>query len=196
MPLRTAEIQRDTKETQLRVTLNLDGAGRFEGKIGVPFLEHMLDLMTRQALFDLTLSGRGDLEIDAHHTVEDAGICLGLAFHKAVGDKTGIERYGEAFVPMEEALGFVSLDVCSRPFFVFRGGLPKTKVGDFDVELIEEFLRAFVVNAALTAHFRIEAGGNLHHCAEALFKALGRALRGAVALNPRIQGVASTKGIL
>jgi len=196
MSKRQAAIERNTKETQLKAELDLDGQGRFEGAIGVPFLEHMLDLMTRQALFDLTVSGRGDLKIDAHHTVEDVGIVLGQAFKQAVGDKAGIVRYGEAHVPMEEALGFVALDVCNRPLCVFKADMPKSKVGEFDVELVEEFLRAFAVNAGLTAHFRLEYGSNLHHCAEALFKALGRALGQAVTVNPRIKGVHSTKGAL
>ncbi|MCX7049408.1 MAG: imidazoleglycerol-phosphate dehydratase HisB [Candidatus Sumerlaeota bacterium] len=196
MTARTSAIERATKETQLKLSLNLDGSGRFEGSVGVPFLEHMLDLMTRQALFDLTIGGKGDLAVDAHHTVEDLGICLGQALKEALGDKSGIQRFGEANVPMEEALGFVALDACNRPFLAFKADLPKTKVGDFDVELIEEFIRAFVVNAGLTAHFRLEYGSNLHHCAEALFKALGRALGQAVARNPRIKGPHSTKGIL
>jgi imidazoleglycerol-phosphate dehydratase len=189
-------MERETKETRLRLEIDLDGSGRFQGAVGVPFLEHMLDLMTRQALFDLTVEGSGDLEIDAHHTVEDLGIVLGRAFKEAVGDKRGIVRFGEAYVPMEEALAFVALDVCDRPFFLFRAEFPKSKVGAFDIELVEEFLRGFVVNAGLTAHLRLEYGENLHHCAEAIFKALGRALGQAVAKNPRIQGVHSTKGAL
>ena len=196
MPTRTSSIERSTKETQLKVRLNLDGSGKFKGSVGVPFLEHMLDLLTRQALFDLTIAGKGDLAVDAHHTVEDLGICLGQALKQALGDKTGIQRFGEAFVPMEEALGFVSLDACNRPYLVFRVDFPKSKVGNFDVELIEEFIRAFVVNAGLTAHFKLEYGSNLHHCSEALFKALGRALGQAVARNPRIKGPHSTKGTL
>ena len=193
MSSRQAAVERKTKETHLKIEMDLDGSGRFAGSIGVPFLEHMLELMVRQALFDLAVSGQGDLRVDAHHTVEDCGIVLGEAFRKAVGEKKGIVRFGEAFAPMEEALAFVSLDVCDRPFFVFRAKMPKSKVGDFDVELVEEFLRAFVVNARLTAHFKLEYGSNLHHCAEALFKALGRALGQAVTVNPRIKGVHSTK---
>ena len=196
MAPRTARIERVTKETQLTLELDLDGSGRFEGGVGVPFLEHMLELLTRQALVDLTLKGAGDLQVDAHHTVEDAGIVLGQAFREAVGDKRGIARFGEAFVPMEEALALVVLDVCNRPYFAFNADLPKSKVGEFDVELLEEFLRAFVVNAGLTAHVRLECGSNLHHSAEAIFKALGRALRQAVTIDPRIQGVHSTKGAL
>jgi imidazoleglycerol-phosphate dehydratase len=196
MSSRQSTVVRKTKETQLKIDLELDGSGKFAGSVGVPFLEHMLDLMTRQALFDLDISGQGDLQIDAHHTVEDCGIVLGDAFHRAVGEKKGIVRYGEAFVPMEEALAFVSLDVCDRPYFVFHADMPKSKVGDFDVELVEEFLRAFAINARLTAHFKLEYGSNLHHCAEALFKALGRALGKSVTIDPRITGVHSTKEAL
>lgn len=196
MSSRSAEVKRDTKETQLSVAIDLDGAGEYGGKIGVPFLEHMLDLMTRQALFNVTAEGKGDLEIDAHHTVEDLGIVLGQAFKEAVGDKRGIVRFGEAHVPMEEALAFVSLDVCNRPYFVFKAEFPKAQIGAFDAELVEEFLRAFCFNAGLTAHIRLDYGSNLHHCAEAIFKAFGRALGAAVVINPRIQGAHSTKGVL
>ena len=196
MEARKAKLERKTNETHLQVDLNLDGSGRFEGTVGVPFFEHMLHLMTRQALFNLSISGQGDTAIDAHHTVEDLGIMLGVAFYEAVADKIGIERYGHAWVPMDEALGFVALDVSNRPFLAFEAQFPKAKVGDFDIELVEEFMRAFVINAGLTAHVRLERGTNLHHCAEALFKALGRALGQAVTVNPRIKGVHSTKGVL
>jgi imidazoleglycerol-phosphate dehydratase len=174
----------------------VDGTGAFKGTVGVPFFEHMLNLLARHSLMDIGLEGSGDLAIDAHHTVEDCGIVLGKALKEALGDKAGITRYGEAYVPMEEALARCVLDICNRPFLRFDAELPKAKVGEFDVELAEEFLRALAFNAGITMHITVFYGANLHHIVEAVFKAVGRALAQAVAVNPRISGVLSTKGKL
>lgn len=193
---RTAEIKRETKETQLRVRVNLDGSGKCQCDLGVPFFAHMMDLFARHALLDLEITGKGDTEIDYHHTVEDAGITLGQAVKLALGDKSGIERYGEAYVPMEETLVRCVLDLCNRPYLCFDAEVPKAKIGEFDAELAEEFFRAFAFNAGITMHLSLLASGNLHHVLEAMFKATGRALGKASALNPRIQGVLSTKGML
>lgn len=193
---RTAAVRRETAETQISVRVDLDGSGRFSCNLGVPFFEHMLNLFARHALIDLEIEGQGDLQIDAHHTVEDTGIVLGQAIRQALGDKAGIERYGEAFVPMEETLARCVLDLCNRPYLRFEANIPRAKVGEFDAELAEEFFRAFVFNAGATVHLSLLAEGNLHHMLEALFKALGRALSRAAAPNPRIRGVLSTKGAL
>jgi imidazoleglycerol-phosphate dehydratase len=193
---RTAEFNRDTSETELSARIDVDGTGRFEGSVGVPFFEHMLNLLARHSLMDIALEGRGDLAIDSHHTVEDCGIVLGRALKEALGDKAGINRYGEAYVPMEEALARCVLDICNRPYLRFDAELPKAKVGEFDVELAEEFLRAFAFNAGITMHITVFYGANLHHIVEAVFKAVGRALAQAVDFNPRIRGVLSTKGKL
>lgn len=193
---RIASISRDTAETQLTVRVDVDGSGAFKGGVGVPFFEHMLNLLARHSLMDIEMTGKGDLAIDAHHTVEDCGIVLGKALKEALGDKAGITRYGEAYVPMEEALARCVLDICNRPFLRFDAELPKAKVGEFDVELAEEFLRALAFNAGITMHITVFYGANLHHIVEAVFKAVGRALAQAVAVNPRIRGVLSTKGKL
>lgn len=193
---RTATVERMTSETQLKVSIDLDGTGRYEGALGVPFFEHMLNLMARHALMDMVIEGRGDIEIDAHHLVEDTGIVLGCAFKEALGSKLGIERYGAAAVPMEETLSRCVLDICNRPYLRYAVDLPKTKAGNFDVELGEEFLRAFAFNAGITMHVSVEYGGNVHHILEAVFKSVGLALGRAVAHNPRIRGVLSTKGSL
>ena len=194
---RSASRERKTKETQLKVALNLDGSGRFSGAVGVPFLEHMLDLFARHGLFDLTLEGRGDVQIDPHHTTEDLGIVLGECFAEAVGDKQGINRYGHAYVPMDEALARAAVDLSNRPFLVWNVELgPKEKIGEYEAELSEEFWRAFAMNARVTLHLELLYGSNSHHKQEALFKAAGRALSAAVADNPRVTGVPSTKGTL
>jgi imidazoleglycerol-phosphate dehydratase len=194
--MRCAEVTRETAETKITVRLSVDGRGRFSGDIGVPFFEHMLNLFTRHAHFDLHLEGKGDVHVDAHHTVEDAGIVLGQALKEALGDKAGMARYGTAYVPMEESLARCVLDVCNRPFLRFDAEIPKTKVGDFDAELCEEFMRAFCMNAGITMHITVLLSGNVHHVLEAIFKAVGRALGQAVALDPRVSGVFSTKGAL
>lgn len=187
-------MRRETSETELLVRLNVDGSGKFSGDIGVPFFEHMLNLFARHSLMDLEIDGRGDTEVDAHHLVEDTGIVLGQALKQALGAKQGIERYGEAYVPMEETLVRCVLDLCNRPYVRYDAQLPKAKTGGFDVELAEEFFRAFAVNAGITMHITLLYGSNLHHILEAMFKAVGRALAKAAAANPRIQGVLSTKG--
>ncbi|EGO65451.1 imidazoleglycerol-phosphate dehydratase [Acetonema longum DSM 6540] len=194
--MRLADIERKTAETAIAAVLNLDGAGTAAIQTGVGFFDHMLTLWTRHGLFDLTLEAKGDMQVDAHHTVEDVGIVLGQAFAAALGDKQGIRRYGTAFVPMDEALATVSLDISGRPYLVYEVPLPAQKVGEFDTELAEEFLRAFAVHAGVTLHVRLLAGKNTHHILEAVFKALGRALDKASRKDERIRGVLSTKGIL
>lgn len=194
---RTAVLERKTKETNIKIELNVDGKGEYKGKIKIPFFEHMLDLFTKHSLFDLTIYAEGDIEVDYHHTVEDVGITLGKAFKKALGDKKGIVRYGSAFCPMEEVLARTVVDICERPFLVYRvPSKTKAKVGEYDVELTEEFMRAFAINAGLTLHITVEYGSNLHHIHEAIFKSLGMALQIATRYNSRIEGVLSTKGVL
>jgi imidazoleglycerol-phosphate dehydratase len=193
---RTACETRKTKETDIRLSLDLDGDGAASVSTGVGFLDHMLDLLGKHALFGLEIEARGDTEVDAHHTVEDVGICLGRALVAALGDKAGIRRFGFASVPMDEALAEVSLDISGRPFLVFDATLPTEKTGAFDSQLAEEFLRALAVNAGLTLHVRVPYGKNTHHIVEAVFKATARALRDAVARDPRVRGVPSTKGTL
>lgn len=194
--MRQASITRETKETRIQATVLLDGEGRAQINTGIGFFDHMLDHVARHGLFDLDVRADGDLHIDPHHTVEDTGICLGKAFLQAVGEPKGLARYGHAVVPMDEALAEVALDFSGRPILVFCADLQPTRLGGFDVELAEEFLRAFAVQARLTLHVELRRGKNTHHCVEAIFKALGRALRQAVTLDPRVQGVPSTKGML
>ncbi|MFW6164108.1 MAG: imidazoleglycerol-phosphate dehydratase HisB [Planctomycetota bacterium] len=193
---RAAEERRQTKETEVRVSLDLDGGGRASVETGVGFLDHMLDLLGKHALFALEVEAKGDVGVDAHHTVEDVGICLGRALASALGDKVGIRRFGFASVPMDEALAEVSLDLSGRPFVVCDVRFPTEKTGDFDVQLTEEFVRAMAVNAGITLHVRVPYGRNTHHMVEGIFKALARALREAVAIDPRVRGVPSTKGTL
>ena len=194
---RTAEIARTTNETDVRLALALDGAGRGERATGVGFLDHMLDLLARHARLDLDVSVTGDLQTGAHHTAEDTGLALGQALDEALGDRAGIFRYGHAVVPMDEARASCAIDVSGRPLLVFAaGGLPPGVTGGFDHELVEEFFRAVVTNARLTVHLTLEAGTNAHHMIEALFKAFARALRAAIALDPTESGVPSTKGTL
>lgn len=193
---REAFIERRTTETSIRLKLNLDGSGRFQGSSGIPFLDHLLAQLARHGLLDLELQASGDLEVDNHHTVEDTGICLGRAIQEALGDKTGINRYGSALVPMDEALVQVALDLSGRPYLAYNLELPPGRIGALETELVEEFLRSLVNHSGLTLHVTKLAGRNSHHIAEALFKALGRAIREAVTLDPRIEGVPSTKGML
>jgi len=195
-PHRTAQEARKTKETDIALSLDLDGDGRTSVRTGVGFLDHMLDLLGKHALFALDIEAKGDTQVDAHHTVEDVGICLGRALVAALGDKAGIRRFGFASVPMDEALAEVSLDISGRPFLAFEVTFPTEKTGEFDSQLAEEFLRAFAVNAGLTLHVRVPYGRNTHHIVEAIFKATARALREAVAIDPRVSGVPSTKGML
>ncbi len=194
---RNAEISRKTGETEVSLAINLDGKGGGKRSTGVGFLDHMLDLFARHGNFDLEVSAQGDLETGAHHTVEDVGIVLGQAIDQALGDRSGITRYATATIPMDEARATCSIDISGRPYVAFSdGGLPQVTIGDFDSELTEEFLRAVANNANLTLHLTIEAGTNAHHMVEASFKALARALRTAVAIDPNQEGVPSTKGTL
>ncbi len=193
---RTATISRKTKETEISVTLDLDGRGAHEIESGVPFLDHMLTQIARHGFFDLQVSARGDLEIDAHHTVEDLGICLGEAFKQALGDKSGVRRYGRGSMPMHEALAAVVLDFSGRPFLVYNVPLPKAQVGNFELELVEEFFTAFCNHAGANVHVNLAYGDNLHHIVEAVFKAFARALDEATQLDPRVEGVLSSKGTL
>ena len=193
---RRAQIERITKETSVQLELALDGSGTAECETGVPFLDHMLTLFAVHGLFDLRVRAGGDLEVDGHHTVEDVGIVLGQALRKALADKKGIRRYGEAAVPMDEALARVTLDCSSRPYLVLRLPPLAERVGSFETELLPEFLRAFAQQGGLTLHVEAPYGTNSHHVIEAVFKALGRALAQAVALDERRTGVPSSKGLL
>ncbi len=190
-------VKRETKETSIAVEVNLDGTGQSQLKIGVPFLEHMLDQIARHGMIDLTVNATGDLEIDAHHTVEDVGITLGQAVTKALGDKKGIYRYGHAYVPLDEALSRVVLDCSGRPGIEYHVDYPRARVGDFDIDLIYEFFQGFVNHAQVSLHIDNIRGRNAHHIAETIFKAFGRALRMAVERDPRMEGIMpSTKGTL
>lgn len=192
---REAQITRTTKETDISVTLNLDGGGKADIDTGIGFFDHMLTALAVHGGFGLTISCKGDLNVDGHHSVEDVGICLGKAFSEALGDKSGIMRFGSAYVPMDEALGFCALDISNRPFLVFNVEFTNERIGDYDTCLTEEFMRAFAFNAGITLHLKAEYGKNDHHITEALFKALAYALKQSVKLN--LDGsAASTKGIL
>jgi len=194
---RTAKIARDTLETQITAEINLDGSGKSEFNTGVPFLEHMLDQVARHGLIDLNVQAKGDLHIDAHHTVEDIGITLGQAFDKAVGDKKGLRRYGHAYVPLDEALSRVVIDFSGRPGLEMPVEFPRASIGGFDVDLFFEFFQGFSNHAKVTLHIDSIRGRNAHHVAETIFKAFGRALRMALEEDPRMQGVMpSTKGSL
>ena len=197
MDQRTAEIERNTLETQIKIKLNLDGSGDAVFATGIPFLEHMLDQVARHGLIDLDIDAKGDLHIDAHHTVEDIGISLGQAFTKALSDKKGINRYGHAYVPLDESLSRVVIDFSGRPGLFYQVEYPRSMIGGFDVDLFREFFQGFVNHAGVTLHIDSLKGGNAHHIAETIFKALGRALRMAITMDPRMQGMMpSTKGSL
>ncbi len=193
---RTARIERKTAETQIELTLEIDGTGRSEISTGVGFLDHMLALLAKHAAIDLTVKAEGDLHVDQHHTVEDVGICLGAALREALGDKAGIQRYGHFTLPMEETLVTTALDLGGRAFFVFQAEFPSAKIGDFDSELVADFWQAFAANALANLHVVLHHGRNSHHIAEAIFKSAARALRMSVAPDSRISGVPSTKGTL
>jgi imidazoleglycerol-phosphate dehydratase len=193
---RSADIDRSTAETQIRVSVSLDGRGAGERSTGVGFFDHMLDLLARHGRLDLSVRAEGDLHTGAHHTVEDVGICIGQALDRALGDRVGIYRYGQATVPMDEARAACAIDLSGRGLCVFEAELPPGAIGEFDHELAEEFFRALAANARLTLHLSIERGTNTHHMIEAAFKALARALRTAVAIDPSENGVPSTKGTL
>jgi len=194
--MRRATIKRKTKETDVSITLNLDGRGTYAINTSIPFLDHMLSLFSKHGLFDLKIKAKGDTDVDYHHTVEDIGLVLGKAVKQALGAMRGIARYGQATVPMDEALASVSIDISGRPYLVYKVEFSRrSKIKNFDPDLIEDFLQAFVSNSSITLHAGTAYGRNTHHIIEALFKALGRALSHAVSIDPRVKGVPSTKGV-
>ncbi|MDF2645578.1 MAG: hisB [Paenibacillus sp.] len=193
---RSARVARKTNETDITLAFQVDGTGVSEIQTDVPFLNHMLDLFTKHGQFDLNVVAKGDIEIDDHHTVEDIGICLGQTLREALGDKKGIKRYASVFVPMDEALAQVVIDISNRPHFEYRAQYPSQTVGSFDTQLVQEFLWKFALEARITLHVIMHYGQNTHHMIEAVFKALGRALDEATSIDPRVQGVPSTKGVL
>jgi len=193
---RHATVERRTKETQIRLDLNVDGQGRYEIETGIPFLNHMLEIFTRHGFFDLTVRATGDVDVDFHHTVEDVGLVLGQAFREAIGDKAGIRRFGEATVPLDEALVTSVVDLSGRPFLAYEVAIKQAKIGAFDVELIHDFLLALTNQLAMNLHVRMASGRNPHHIVEATFKSLARALDHASQRDPRVAGVLSTKGSL
>ncbi|HHW13647.1 MAG TPA: imidazoleglycerol-phosphate dehydratase HisB [Firmicutes bacterium] len=193
--MRRATVERATRETQIAVELELDGTGEAQLETGLPFFDHLLSQVARHGLFDLKVTARGDLAVDGHHTVEDTGLALGQAFAQALGEKRGIRRYGEAAAPLDEALARVVLDLSGRPFLALKAEFPQLMVGTFDTALVAEFLRAFTTTGGITLHAEA-TGANSHHVAEALFKALGRALDAATRVDPRVSGIPSTKGRL
>ena len=193
---RCAEIKRKTVETQISMKLTLDGEGKCDIATGIGFLDHMLTLLAKHSFMDLTVKAKGDLEVDSHHTVEDIGIVLGEALRVALGDKAGIHRYGNCFIPMDETLAHACLDFSGRPFLVFGAEIPKIKLGNYDTEMTEEFFRAVAMHCGLTLHIRVLYGSNVHHIIEAIFKAFARAVAEAAAVDPRVKGVMSSKGVL
>ena len=196
MSARTARIQRDTRETQIEIEIDLDGSGCAELETGLPFLEHMLDQVARHGMLDLKVKAQGDLSVDAHHTVEDIGIVLGQAVRQALGDKQAIRRYGHAYVPLDEALSRVVIDFSGRPGLNYQVEYPRARIHDFDVDLVHEFFQGFTNHAMATLHVDGLRGNNAHHVAETVFKAFGRAVRMAVEQDPRETGTPSTKGVL
>lgn len=194
--MRKAEINRKTNETEIDLKFSIDGNGISKISTGIGFLDHMLTLFSKHGLFDLVVEAKGDLEVDAHHTVEDIGIVLGQAIREALGDKKSIKRYGSTYVPMDEALALVALDIGGRPFLVYDAQYTNEKVGDMETELFEEFFRAVAFNSGINLHIKVFYGSNNHHIVEAIFKAFGRALDEASGLDDRIKGVMSTKGII
>ncbi|RYL93776.1 imidazoleglycerol-phosphate dehydratase HisB [Sporolactobacillus sp. THM7-4] len=193
---RTGSVERNTFETQIKLRFTIDGDGESSLRTGVPFLNHMLTLFTKHGLFNLDIEASGDTDVDDHHTTEDIAICLGQAVRQALGDKKGVNRYGYAIVPMDDALSEVAVDLSDRPYFVFNGTVPSQRVGTFDTELVTEFLDKLAIEARMNLHVNVRYGENTHHIIESIFKALGRALDAASRKNPRIQGVLSTKGTL
>ena len=194
--MRTARIKRNTNETKITLAINLDGSGQAKVSTGIGFFDHMLTQIARHGLFDLEIEAKGDLHIDAHHTVEDVGICLGLAIHKALGDKAGIRRYGHMTLPMEETLVTTAIDLSGRSFFVFQANFPTAKIGEFDSELVQDFWQSVSANALCNLHVMLHYGRNSHHISEGIFKSLARSLRMAVEPDPRMTGIPSTKGAL
>jgi imidazoleglycerol-phosphate dehydratase len=193
---RTAEVRRKTKETEVSLRLDLDGTGRHSTATGIPFFDHMLSLLAHHSCIDLSLKAKGDLKVDPHHTVEDVGISLGDGIRKALGEAHGIQRYGMALVPMDEALGSVALDLSMRPLLVYHVSLKRSKVGTFDLDLVEEFFQALCNHSRMTLHVNLLYGRNSHHMVEAVFKGFGRALRQAISLDERRSSIPSTKGLL
>jgi imidazoleglycerol-phosphate dehydratase len=193
---RTSTVNRYTNETKIDLTFGVDGGGQTSLETGVPFLSHMLDLFAKHGQFDLSVDAKGDIDVDGHHTTEDIGICIGQALREALGDKKGIKRYGNAFVPMDEALAQVVIDLSNRPHLEMRAEFPAQQVGTFDVELVHEFLWKLALEARMNLHVIVHYGKNTHHMIEAVFKALGRALDEATTIDPRVKGVPSTKGML
>jgi imidazoleglycerol-phosphate dehydratase len=193
---RTAAVERETRETQVSVRLDLDGSGRADIDTGLGFFDHMLELLAGHGLVDLTVTARGDLQTGGHHTVEDVGLCIGSALAEATGDRRGINRYGSMLTPMDEALALVALDLSGRPYFAYEGGPIGENIAGFDSGLVAEFFRAVVNNARMTLHVRVLEAGDVHHTIEAVFKAFGKALRQAVSVDPRMTGIPSTKGVL
>ena len=193
---RTAVVKRKTSETEIEMDLNLDGEGKYDLSTNIPFLDHMLAQLAKHGLFDLKIKAKGDVEIDFHHTVEDVGIVVGEAFKKALKDKKGIRRFGSAYTPLDEALALVVVDIAGRPYFVYDVDLPKEKVGEFDVELVEDFFQAFANNCGATLHVRMISGNNLHHIVEAIFKAFAKAMDQGTRIDKRIKDIPSTKGAL
>jgi len=195
--MRKAEIQRDTKETQIRIGLNLDGRGRYRIRTPIPFMDHMLSVMAKHGLLDLIVQAKGDTQVDLHHTVEDLGIVLGEVIKKALGNKVGIQRFGSATVPLDDTLAWVSLDLSGRPYLVYKVDLPqRRRIREFDGYLIEHFFEALVAHSGMTLHVNVPYGKNPHHIFEAVFKAFGRALEEATRINARMKGIPSTKGRL
>ena len=194
--VRRAKVERKTTETEITVDMNLDGTGSGEISTTIPFLDHMLNLMTKHGFFDLILKGKGDTDVDYHHLIEDIGICLGETVKKALGNKEGISRYGSAVVPMDESLCRVDLDISGRPYLVFNADFSQKKIRDFDPELFIEFFKSFSDNSGITLHINVIYGRNNHHIAEAIFKSFARALNRAISIDDRIKGVLSTKGRL
>ena len=193
---RRAEMERKTAETQISIKLNMDGEGKCDIATGIGFLDHMLTLLAKHSFMDLTVKAKGDLEVDSHHTVEDIGIVLGEVLQEALGDKAGIHRYGNCFIPMDETLAQVCLDFSGRPFLLFGAEIPKIKLGNYDTEMTEEFFRAVAMHCGLTLHIRVLYGSNVHHIIEAIFKSFARAVAEAAAVDPRVKGVMSSKGVL
>jgi imidazoleglycerol-phosphate dehydratase len=193
---RAASINRNTSETSVSIVLNVDGSGGSTVQTGVLFLDHMLTLFAKHGLFDLDISCKGDLGVDAHHSVEDIGICLGLALDKALGDKKGLTRFAHSYFPMDETLARVTTDISGRPYLVYNVKVERARVGDFDSDLVEEFWKAFVTHARINIHIELLYGRNAHHIFEAIFKAAGRALSMATRIDERVQGVPSTKGVI
>jgi imidazoleglycerol-phosphate dehydratase len=195
--MRKVLVERKTKETDIKLAFNLDGNGEYSINTSIPFFDHMLSLMCKHGIFDMKLKAKGDIEIDYHHTVEDIGIVFGKAVKQALGDMKGISRFGQATVPMDEALASVSIDISGRPYLVYKVAFPKkSKIKNFDPDLIEDFLQAFVSNSSINLHVESPYGRNTHHIIEAVFKALGRALKNAVSIDPRIKSIPTTKGQL